>query len=172
MFMIVSAAGDPSNVSNLSPGESIPEWRLVPHDNNIGQRNVTPVPFVNLKAWLLAISRLRFMVKNPHASSARMILRATIPRLLVQRGWKLEFTNPGGGALKMRPGESKEIAMHLVGGKAFTAAELAKVKDGTIRIQAYANGILVGGMTYEVKPATRTAKTGLKAKKAVAAGKR
>jgi hypothetical protein len=159
MFMVVSAAGDPSNVSNFAPGESIPEWRLVPHDNNIGQRNVTPVQFTNIKKWLREISRLRFTVKNPHARGARVILVATIPRLLVQRGWKLEFTNPGGGALKLRPGEGKEISMRLVDGKPFTAAELAKARGPAIRIEAYANGILVGGMTYPVGPARRAKET-------------
>jgi hypothetical protein len=42
MFMVVSANGDPSNISNMTAGDSIPEWRLVPNDNNIGQRNVFP----------------------------------------------------------------------------------------------------------------------------------
>ena len=40
MLMVASATGDPSNIDNFSGGDSIPEWRLVPHDNNIGQRNV------------------------------------------------------------------------------------------------------------------------------------
>ncbi len=44
IFMIVSATGDASNVDNIAAGDSIPEWRLVPNDNNIGQRNVAPVP--------------------------------------------------------------------------------------------------------------------------------
>ena len=41
MFMVVSANGDASNISNLTAGDSMPEWRLVPNDNNIGQRNVS-----------------------------------------------------------------------------------------------------------------------------------
>ena len=43
MMMIVSATGDPSNVDNFTAGESIPDWRLVPNDNNIAQRNVALV---------------------------------------------------------------------------------------------------------------------------------
>ena len=42
MLMIVSAAGDPSNIDNFTAADSIPNWRLVPNDNNIAQRN-TPV---------------------------------------------------------------------------------------------------------------------------------
>ena len=41
MMMIASADGDPSNVKNIQSGEVIEDWRLVPNDNNIGQRNVT-----------------------------------------------------------------------------------------------------------------------------------
>jgi zinc metalloprotease ZmpB len=155
LFMIATASGDPSNVSHLSAGETIPEWRLVPHDNNIGQRNVTPVPFTNLKLWLEAIEALRFTLKNPLARSARMNLHPTLPRLLIQRGWKLEFTNAPSGVLKLGPGKTKEIAMRLVPGKEFTAAELSKSKDAMIRIAGYANDILIGGMTYEVAPAKK-----------------
>jgi len=40
--------------------------------------------------------------------------------------------------------------MKLVAGEPFTAADLAKEKSPAIRIEAYANGIIVGGMTYEL----------------------
>jgi hypothetical protein len=42
MLMVVSAAGDPSNLDNFTSADAIPNWRLVPNDNNIAQRN-TPV---------------------------------------------------------------------------------------------------------------------------------
>ena len=42
--MIASVSGDASNIDNFTGTESIQEWRLVPHDNNIGQRNVSVVP--------------------------------------------------------------------------------------------------------------------------------
>ncbi len=41
MLMVVSAAGDPSNVDNFTAADSIPNWRLVPNDNNIAQRNTS-----------------------------------------------------------------------------------------------------------------------------------
>ena len=94
MFMIVSANADPSNVSNFSAGETIPEWRLVPHDNNIGQRNVTPVPCKNDKEWMKAIGKLRFTLKNPRRRAAKMLLVPILPRVLVKRGWKLEVSPP------------------------------------------------------------------------------
>lgn len=44
MLMIASADGDPSNIDNFTIGEVIQDWRLIPNDNNIGQRNVVLVP--------------------------------------------------------------------------------------------------------------------------------
>jgi hypothetical protein len=41
LLMIASADGDGSNADHFTDGESIPEWRLVPHDNNIGVRVVS-----------------------------------------------------------------------------------------------------------------------------------
>jgi hypothetical protein len=53
MLMIVSADGDPPN-TDPSTGlpcatGPTPHWRLVPFDNNIGQRNVTPVAAVRTR---------------------------------------------------------------------------------------------------------------------------
>jgi len=157
MFMIVSANVDPSNVSNFSAGESIPEWRLVPHDNNIGQRNVTPVPFKNWKEWMKAVGKLHFTLKNPQRRAAKMLLVPTLPRVLVKRGWKLELMSGKGepirrGSLKLGPGESAQISMRLVVGEPFEAAEVAKWRDAVIRIEGYADGILIGGMTYPIAP--------------------
>jgi hypothetical protein len=155
MFMIVSAKADPSNVSNFSAGETIPEWRLVPHDNNIGQRNVTPVPYKSPKDWAQAMARLRFTLKNPQRRAAKMLLVPTLPRLLVKRGWKLELMTPDGGTikrgtLKLGAGGATQIAMRLVPGEPFTAAEIAKLRDAAIRVEGYADGILIGGMTYPI----------------------
>jgi hypothetical protein len=40
MLMVVSALGDSSNIDNLHSRIPMPNSRLVPHDNNIGQRDV------------------------------------------------------------------------------------------------------------------------------------
>jgi zinc metalloprotease ZmpB len=155
MFMIVAANGDASNVSNFSAGETIPEWRLVPHDNNIGQRNVTPVPFKHHKEWVKNLESLRFTLKNPHPRAANMVLVASGPSALIKRGWRIELLSKKGvikRSLKLGPGESAEISMRLVVGEPFTAAEAAKWTDALVRIVGYANGILVGGMSFSMAP--------------------
>lgn len=55
IFMIVSADNDVSNMDNFTAGETIPDWRLVPNDNNIGQRNMVPV---------LGISQIKLTVRT------------------------------------------------------------------------------------------------------------
>ncbi|MGH7292811.1 MAG: hypothetical protein ACREJT_16450, partial [Myxococcota bacterium] len=61
MFFSVSADSDPSNIDGRITG-SIPEWRLVPHDNNIGQRNVHPVEISLSRDDL---RRRLFWLRNP-----------------------------------------------------------------------------------------------------------
>jgi hypothetical protein len=152
MFMVVSATGDGSNTDNIAAGNSIPEWRLVPHDNNIGQRNVAPVPGGGTTGLVAEFDGLSFEVKNPLTEAATLRIDATLPALLVERDWKLEFTNRGGAAFRLAPGESREVVMHLARGRDFTAADVAKAGERTIRVVARADGILIGGMSYELDP--------------------
>src|SRR4051794_22356127 len=105
MLMIVSAQGDPSNVSNFGAGESIPEWRLVPHDNNIGQRNVHPVSAFSLEAILKSFEKMVLVVGNPNRKVGRAIVTVKLPKLLLQNEWKPVFRSAGGGAFALQPGE-------------------------------------------------------------------
>jgi hypothetical protein len=95
MFMVVSAAGDPSNTDNFAAGESIEEWRLVPNDNNIGQRNVVPVMSATSKKLLAGFDRMGFLLKNPFRKRARMSVSAELPAFLAEHNWRIAFTNAG-----------------------------------------------------------------------------
>jgi hypothetical protein len=71
IFMVASANGDASNINNLTAGDSIPEWRLVPNDNNIGQRNVFPVAGGGgIQGLLGMLDGQVIRIKNPHLSTA------------------------------------------------------------------------------------------------------
>jgi len=155
MFMVVSANGDASNVNNIAAGDSIPEWRLVPHDNNIGQRNVAPVPGGGTSGLAEEFNGLSFELKNPLTTAAVMQVEPTLPPLLAERGWALSLMNRGGATFKLEPGESREIVMQLQRGTDFTADDVEKAAERTIRVAARADGILVGGMSYELDPKLR-----------------
>jgi hypothetical protein len=155
MLMIVSAAGDPSNIDNFQPGDTIPEWRLVPHDNNIGQRNVHPVPGGGgVKGLLEGLANQRFWVRNPNRRTARIQLVATLPAFLEERGWKLGFGSAGGASFTMEPGQMKEVTLSVSPGREFTARDAAAVEPAgrMVSVETYADGILIGGMSYAVEP--------------------
>lgn len=167
MLMIVAATGDPSNIDNFTAGDSIPEWRLVPHDNNIGQRNVAPVPGGGgIKGLLTAFDRRPFRVLNPHRTRARMTLEAKLPPLLAERGWEMSFVSAGGGSFSLEPGQSKEILLSLRPGREISAADVkaARPEDRVIHVEAQADGIVIGGLSYQLDPDLTEARGGGKPK--------
>ncbi|HET8745873.1 MAG TPA: hypothetical protein VFM98_09715 [Ramlibacter sp.] len=149
MFFSVSATGDPSNIDGRITG-SIPEWRLVPHDNNIGQRNVHPVAMSLTRADL---ARRLFWLRNPFDRHVKVTLKATLPDFLRERGWKLEFVSAGGAAFGMQPGARREVVFAMSAGQPFDRKVVpADSEARTIVITAEADGIPLGGMGYEVDP--------------------
>lgn len=152
IFMIVSAAGDESNVNNIAVGDSIPEWRLVPNDNNIGQRNVFPISGGGTTGLVSDFNRLTYLLKNPHRTTAAMEVRSMLPSFLEKRGWKIQFLNPGGSHFPLGPGESREMVIRVIPGADFGPADVPSTSDKTIELYGYAGGILVGGMSYPVDP--------------------
>jgi len=160
LFMIVSATGDASNVDNIAAGDSIPEWRLVPNDNNIGQRNVYPVAGSGTSGLTLDFNRYGFELKNPHLKTAAAEVRVVLPSFLEKRGWKVRFTNRGGGSFPLAPGESRNVEIRLIPGEDFTASAVDASPDKAIQILGYAGGILVGGMSYEVDPKQKPPRAG------------
>ncbi len=158
LFMIVSAAGDPSNVDQFTAGETIPEWRLVPNDNNIGQRNVQPVPggggLTGLKEGLHGMS---FSVRNPNNKTSAIQLKATLPPLLASKGWKVTFRNIPNGTFRLLSGARQDITIDVTPGQAFTGTEVTAARQRNIVIDVLADGIVVGGMTYPLDPGLKKA---------------
>ena len=102
--------GDASNASNIAAGDTIPEWRLVPNDNNIGQRNVAPVPGGGgLVGPAAAFEKRGFTLKNPLGVRAGMQMEVTFPAFLRDRGWTMRFLNPGGAAPVLEAGASQPM---------------------------------------------------------------
>jgi hypothetical protein len=153
MFFSVSANDDPSNIDGRITGE-IPEWRLVPYDNNIAQRNVAPVPGGGgINGLVEAFENRPFWVNNPFSREAKIALKPVLPKLLQKGGWKLNFITPGKNVFSMQSRESKIVRMQMKPGEIFPK-ELATIskKDVFITVYAYADGILIGGMTYKIDP--------------------
>ena len=153
ILMVVSNAADPANIDHFTPGESIPEWRLVPNDNNIAQRNVVPVPGGGGMGGLVeALDRRFFVVGNPFRAIARMELKVQLPDWLERAGWQLRFADLTGRSFTLKPGEKRVVTLQMQAGRDFTAEDARGSSDRDINIEIQGDGILIGGMTYRVDP--------------------
>ena len=152
MMMIVLADGDGSNIDNVIAGEYIPDWRLVPNDNNIGQRNVVFAPIMHPKSLLEWLHKHKFLIGNPNVKPATVELKVKLPNVLASRGWRLNFEGIKRNRFDLESQEEREIVLVMKSGKAFDKATLLKARSRDIRILAYADGLLIGGMTYRLMP--------------------
>jgi hypothetical protein len=153
LLAIVETAQDPSNINNLSPGETIQEWRLVPHDNNVGQRNVQLLPGGGGgEALTAALDGALFMAGNNLAKPAQMELKVAIPAVLASRGWNLRFAGIRSERFRLKAGDKRQIELRLSLGSEFTADDIRGVAERTISVELYGNGILLGGMSYHLDP--------------------
>ena len=152
VLMIASTAGDPSNVENFTGAETVAEWRLVPNDNNIGQRNVTIEPGGGgVKALISALDGAVFVAGNSSNRPARMELVVDMPRVLGRKGWGIDLGD-NAKPFRLKPGEKRHVELKLVPGDDFTPKDLRKPGDRSIRVELLTNGMPVGGMTYQLDP--------------------
>jgi hypothetical protein len=153
VLMIASVAGDPSNVDNFTGTESIQEWRLVPHDNNVGQRNVSVVPGGGgMEAMIAALDGAFFVAGNNLNRRGAMELAVEMPKALADKGWLLQFDGIPNNKFTLKAGEKREVRLKLKKGSDFTKADIEGSDDRMINVSLSANGILLGGMSYYVDP--------------------
>ncbi|MBI5433584.1 MAG: hypothetical protein HZA52_12210 [Planctomycetes bacterium] len=158
MLMIASCAQDPSNVDHFTTGESIAEWRLVPNDNNIGQRNVHPVPGGGGERGLrTAVHERVLFVRNPHRGSAHIKFQIGMPGFLDKRRWACALRGVGREGLVLGAGERRELKLELVAGADFTADDVVASPERDLTVQVFADDILIGGMTYRIDPELKSA---------------
>ena len=152
MLMVASATGDPSNIHNFSVGNSVPDWRLVPHDNNIALRSVCPVTGANAGRLVKDFSGISFQVKNPFNKPARDERQsdpAAIPAS--SAAGRFHLGRP------VRPRSCLSPASHGMwtsgSAPAGTSARPMSPRKSiqSIEIIARANGIVVGGMSYPLR---------------------
>lgn len=161
MLMSVSATGDLSNADSASglpcAAGPTPHWRLVPFDNNIGQRNVAPVAGGGgLTGLSESFANRHFWVNNPYDFEGRVKLEVDLPDFLIQRGWSADFANPGGASFTLTGRGSREVLPRLKPGSDFSPADVQKAGSrAIIVVRTLVNAIPVGGMTYAIDPHLR-----------------
>lgn len=153
MLMIVSADGDPSNVDNFTLGEFIPDWRLVPNDNNIGQRNVNPIPGgLGAEGLMKELHGHSFWVGNTNLKTSIIELRVRLPEFLVSNDWYLSFKDIPDNRFELQSGKQREIVIELHPGIDFSKQQVEESENRDILITVHANDMQIGGMTYRIDP--------------------
>jgi hypothetical protein len=152
MLMIVSAMGDPSNVDNFTAGEVVEDWRLVPNDNNVGQRNVNLVPGGSFQGLTAGLHGKGFWIGNPGRSAATITVSVKLPALLAERGWRIELRDLPAGGTRLRAREQRLLTFDVRAGAPFSKAEAAAATDRDIVVTAAADGGITGGMVYRIDP--------------------
>lgn len=153
ILMIVSADNDASNAYSFTIGEFLNEWRLVPNDNNIGQRNVNPVPGGGgIQGLMRGLDAISFWVGNASLKTSTMELVVKLPDFLASKGWSLSFKNIVNSRFELDSGKQKEVFMELRPGKHFDKYEVEKSENKDINVYVYGDEILLGGMTYRLDP--------------------
>ena len=153
LLMIASSAGDPSNVSNFGAGESIAEWRLVPHDNNCAQRNVHPVAAAaGVQGIVAELDGRSFAVHNPFHEKASMSVNIALPDVLVKAGWEVIAANDGGSHFSLAPGSKRQVVLSVRPGAEVSSDDVRHSEDRDVVVSVVGNGILLGGMSYRLDP--------------------
>lgn len=154
ILMIASAKGDPANTNHFTAGESIPEWRLVPNDNNIAQRNVDVVAGRSgVRSIVKALRNRAFRISNPNPRKSVMEIRVTPPDDLVRLGLKVKVGAPK--RFVLASGEKRDVKISVSAGRGFTSAPIVRLKKRDLLIELLADGIVIGGMTYRIDPKLR-----------------
>ena len=131
----------------------IPEWRLVPNDNNIGQRNVNLIPGGGGGGSLMeALQGFPFWVGNPNPKRAVIDIQVKLPEVLAERGWKLGFAGLRTTRFTLRSREQRELTLEVEPGAPFDRADIESADDRDIEVTVTADGGPIGGMAYRVDP--------------------
>ncbi|HWX85821.1 MAG TPA: hypothetical protein VNZ48_19650 [Xanthobacteraceae bacterium] len=157
MLMIATADGD---LANSDPSTGLPcatgptpHWRLVPFDNNIGQRNVAPVAGGGgFRGLVASFNKRGFIARNPLNREAHIALEAVLPPFLARRDWSVRFLNASDNVVSVPPRGSRSVEFTLVPGADFKPSDVPTDRGNLIEIHTRIDGLLIGGMSYQVDP--------------------
>ncbi len=144
----VSADDDPSNADTVNG--PIPHWRLVPFDNNIAQRNVSPEAG-DSDSLTKSLNRRAFWINNPYDRTVTIHIEAMLPAILRKKDWGLKFLSPGGEKFHLGPRGERKVIFNIIPGTPFNASELKQAGED-IDIHTMIDGLIIGGMTYRIDP--------------------
>jgi hypothetical protein len=129
----------------------------VPFDNNIGQRNVAPVAGGGgFEGLVASFNKRSFTARNPFIHEVRMTLEAVLPPFLARRDWSVRFLNADGKVMSLPPRGSRTVEFELVRGADFKPSDVPSDHGNLIEIHTRVDGLLIGGMSYQVDAKLKT----------------
>lgn len=132
---------------------TIPDWHLIPLDNNIAQKNMVVLPGFAGSASLPAfISGVGFFVRNPYDIELEVTLSVKLPPILEDNGWELEFDNGNVIPIDSFDRDGIEVNMTFIEGDAFSRTDIENAEDRSIVITMVTEYGCIGGMTYYLDP--------------------
>ncbi len=150
LLAIAHADGDAGNDTTITG--TIPEHRLVPFDNNIGQRNVNPV-LPSLRHLVRLFKEHIIWVRNPFKTAVVARVEIQLPRFLRRLGWEMKIVSRGGSKFEMGPRETHKLALQIEPGEQFEpelARKAISVGDDKINVLTFLDEEISGGMTYRL----------------------
>ncbi|MER9064742.1 hypothetical protein [Mesorhizobium sp. M0698] len=150
LLAIAHADGDPGNDTTITG--TIPEYRFVPFDNNIGQRNVTPV-LPSLRHLVELFREHLILIRNPLKRSVVCHIDLQLPQFMRKLGWEMRVVSEGGQKFELGARDKRKVVLSIEPGKQMDP-DLVKGAiangDNEIKIFTFLDGELSGGMTYPV----------------------
>lgn len=150
LLAIAHATGDAGNDTTIQG--TIPEHRFVPFDNNIGQRNVSPV-LPTLGDILRLLREHIVWIRNPFRRVVKVNLEVVLPRFLRELGWQMHLKSEGGQRFELGPRDRRKVMLVMEPGKELDPALVKRALaqgDSEIALNTYIDGELVGGMSYRL----------------------
>lgn len=155
ILITVQCDGDyPNTFYAQTSSITIPDWYLIPNDNNIAQRNMTALPGLYGSETLPdAIVAYPFMVRNPYHDGLHVTLEVQLPAILSENGWSISFVDTGSEfTLEEFDRDGVEINMKFNEGHSFTQEDIINSEDRNIVITINSDMGIIGGMTYYLDP--------------------
>ncbi|WP_353828163.1 hypothetical protein [Agromyces sp. SYSU T0242] len=150
LLAVAHAAGDPGNDTTITG--PIPEHRLVPFDNNIGQRNVSPV-HPSVRGLMKLLHKHVIWVRNPFRRVVTARVEVELPRFMRELGWELEVRSDDGPKFELGPRERREVVLSIRPGRHLDPAAVKRAiakGDHEIAVPIFLDDDLVGGMSYRL----------------------
>ncbi len=148
LLAIARADGDAGNDTTITG--TIPEHRFVPFDNNIGQRNVSPV-YPSLRDLLRLFREHLIVIRNPWRDTVVARIEVRMPRIMSKLGWQMKVDTGGGEKFEIGPRERRKVLLSIEPGEELKPDYVKRAMeegDAEIVLHYYLDDELVGGMTY------------------------